>query len=110
MKKYKVIRNCPVYPFTVVKYFKTRKDAVAYAMAYNNPLYIEPQMQAYVVGKPVNVEMHHSALTRGYLRVNDAWREQYSGRFGVGYIEHTPTRDSNCSNSYHRITYYIETK
>lgn len=53
------------------------------------------------------LKYHHSALRRGYLGIKNTYGEVYEGRFGKGVIMHYPTRDSACSNEYHRIEYYI---
>lgn len=56
---------------------------------------------------------HHSAMCRGYVSVkDDGYREEYCGRFGVGYIIHRANlrcvgRGCRCSNTYHVIHYYI---
>ena len=48
---------------------------------------------------------HHTATTKGYLRSSDVGMvEEYSGRFGNGYIIH---RQMN-SSQYHLIEYYIK--
>lgn len=48
---------------------------------------------------------HHAATTKGYLRSSDdGMVEEYSGRFGNGYIIH---RQMN-SSKYHVIEYYIK--
>lgn len=48
---------------------------------------------------------HHSATTKGYLcSSDDGMVEEYSGRFGNGYIIH---RQMN-SSKYHVIEYYIK--
>ena len=48
---------------------------------------------------------HHTATTKDYLRSCDAGMvEEYSGRFGDGYIIH---RQMN-SSKYHLIEYYIK--
>lgn len=54
------------------------------------------------------LHVHHAALAKGYVGVNEDDRMRiYEGRFGSGYIVHVPTELSNCSNSYHRVIYYI---
>lgn len=48
---------------------------------------------------------HHTALRRGYVRVNFEQLEPYSGRFGEGYI----VKSHNYrSSSYYIMTYYIK--
>lgn len=48
---------------------------------------------------------HHTATTKDYLRsCDDGMVEEYSGRFGDGYIIH---RQMN-SSKYHMIEYYIK--
>lgn len=48
---------------------------------------------------------HHTATTKDYLRsCDDGMVEEYSGRFGGGYIIH---RQMN-SSKYHMIEYYIK--
>lgn len=48
---------------------------------------------------------HHTATTKDYLRsCDDGMVEEYSGRFGSGYIIH---RQMN-SSKYHMIEYYIK--
>lgn len=48
---------------------------------------------------------HHTATAKDYLRsCDDGMVEEYSGRFGVGYIIH---RQMN-SSKYHLIEYYIK--
>lgn len=48
---------------------------------------------------------HHTATTKDYLRASeDGMIEEYSGRFGNGYIIH---RQMN-SSKYHLIEYYIK--
>lgn len=54
------------------------------------------------------LHVHHAALAKGYVGVNEDDRiHLYEGRFGSGYIVHVPTKLSNCSNSYHRVIYYV---
>lgn len=47
---------------------------------------------------------HHTALTRGYVRVGQEIREEYNGKFGTGY---TVKRHNNGSTRYCLIDYYI---
>lgn len=48
---------------------------------------------------------HHSSLARGYQTTKyDCW-EDYSGKFGNGYIRR---RHSDKSNNYHVITYFVK--
>lgn len=55
---------------------------------------------------------HHTSWARGYVsrKPNSdgtyGYSEPYNGKFGKGYIEHTP---SWSTTQYHTITYYIET-
>lgn len=52
-----------------------------------------------------NYYRHHTATIKGYLRsCDDGMVEEYSGRFGDGYIIH---RQMN-SSKYHFIEYYIK--
>lgn len=48
--------------------------------------------------------LHHTALTRGYIKVGQEIREKYNGRFGVGYTVKTHNPDST---RYCFISYYI---
>lgn len=55
-----------------------------------------------------NFKFHHSALCRGYVRINEGYAENYSGRFGIGKKIHHPNRlVSSGSNNYHVIEYWI---
>lgn len=63
--------------------------------------------EAELIGE-VDIEYHHSALARGYVGVNNGYQSDYEGRYGMGFIKHIPTRQSNCNNNYHMIEYYIE--
>ena len=50
----------------------------------------------------------HSALERGYQSVKEKnCVFPYIGKFGSGYVLHIPTKHSKCSNSYHRIDYFV---
>lgn len=54
------------------------------------------------------LHIRHSALTRGYQSVKaEHCVFPYAGRFGRGYVLHVPTKLSACSNSYHRIYYFV---
>lgn len=45
---------------------------------------------------------HHSALTRGYVKVNQEIKESYSGKFGTGYkiYKHNPNSTRYCIVEY----------
>lgn len=48
---------------------------------------------------------HHTALGRGYQTTKyDCW-EEYSGKFGVGYLRRS---HSDKSNNYHKVTYFVK--
>lgn len=48
----------------------------------------------------------HHAWARGYIsRKSDGYLEEYSGRYGEGYILHEPSWGSTI---YHEITYFIK--
>lgn len=51
-------------------------------------------------------ELHHIATARGYIsrKVNEVL-EEYTGRFGVGYIARYPRFDTT---NYHYVAYYIK--
>lgn len=53
------------------------------------------------------MKKHHTAYARGYVsRKNpDGYTEPYNGKFGKGYIQHTPCYHST---RYHYVTYFIE--
>lgn len=51
------------------------------------------------------LQRHHTATARGYNHKGNEYVEEYSGRFGRGYIFH---HASSKSNNYHDITYYVE--
>mgnify|MGYP003292593277 CR=1 FL=1 len=54
----------------------------------------------------LNYKFHHSALRRGYVsRKSEGKIEEYSGRFGKGYILITPNWNST---QYVNISYYIK--
>ncbi len=55
---------------------------------------------------------HHSAICRGYVKVNDDGRqEEYNGKFGRGYIVHHANLRCQCygkhSTMYHVVDYFI---
>lgn len=57
-------------------------------------------------------KFHHSAFKRGYVPMRmDGQREEYCGKFGVGYIIHNANLrkglNGKMSNNYHVIDYYI---
>lgn len=84
------------------RYFKAKEEARDYINSVNNIVGVVKSC------KQVHLTLHHSALARGYCRKDSARNEDYQGKFGVGYIEHVPTKWSDCSNSYHKIRYYLE--
>lgn len=54
------------------------------------------------------LHVRHAVLGKGCIGVNEDDRiYPYEGRFGKGYIVHMPTELSKCSNSYHRVIYYV---
>lgn len=56
------------------------------------------------------IKYHHRAWRRGYVsRKSNALTtvERYEGKFGRGYIVHTPSWSSTL---YHHVEYYIEIK
>ena len=59
--------------------------------------------------KKSGINLHHTALTRGYvsrkLSNDDCVAIPYSGKFGEGYIVYTPNWDST---RYCYISYYIK--
>lgn len=51
---------------------------------------------------------HHRSVERGYHSSSYAYVEPYSGKFGVGFIVHYPTKCSNVrGNGFHSIDYFI---
>ena len=91
--------------FIFAKYFDSKKEAIKTRERALDCLGYTAKLQA----KKVELVYHHSALCKGYLRNGCKYTEYYDGKFGVGYIEHVPTRESTCnSNSYHFVRYYIE--
>lgn len=54
----------------------------------------------------MNMKLHHTALTRGYISVKntDGIKETYSGKFGNGF---TVKRHNPNSTRYCYIDYYI---
>ena len=55
---------------------------------------------------------HHSAICRGYVKVNDdGCQEEYNGKFGRGYVVHHANLRCRCydrrSTMYHVVDYYI---
>ena len=60
----------------------------------------------------MEAKYHHSSCAKGYVSVkNDCYREDYKGRFGVGYIIHHANLRAKIrgkrSNVFHKIDYYI---
>lgn len=57
--------------------------------------------------KTQGYKLHHWAWTRGYItrRNKDGYIEPYKGKFGEGYIHHTPSWDST---QYHYVEYYVK--
>lgn len=59
--------------------------------------------------KAEGLRRHHSAITKGYQRVNTYYLREYSGKFGVGYIIEYPTKESNArGNDWHAIEYWVK--
>lgn len=56
------------------------------------------------------LKSHHNALCRGYIHKGCGYIEEYSGRFGTGFIYHYPNCEFNKSNRYHVIEYLIFVK
>lgn len=53
-----------------------------------------------------NYKLHHRATRRGYVSRRSCPRvEQYSGKFGTGYIVRFPRYDTS---RYHTVEYYIK--
>lgn len=52
-----------------------------------------------------NYVYHHTALTRGYVKVGHEIKEPYKGRFGTGYIL---LRNNPRSSQYCLKDYYVE--
>ena len=50
---------------------------------------------------------HHTATARGYICKECSYSEEYSGRFGQGYIIHVESRHSNRGNRHHAIEYWL---
>lgn len=50
---------------------------------------------------------HHTATARGYVCKECSYSEEYSGRYGNGYIIHVESRHSNRGNRHHVIEYWI---
>ena len=51
---------------------------------------------------------HHRSIERGYHPVDYAYVEPYSGKFGVGFKVHYPTKCSHVrGNGFHNIDYFI---
>ena len=51
---------------------------------------------------------HHRAIVRGYHSVGYAYIEPYSGKFGIGFKVHYPTKCSDVrGNGFHSIDYFI---
>lgn len=89
-------------------YCLTKEEAEKYVREYN----MKPNsanMRASVSEYPVALVELHTSTAKGYWRKCDnGKRTPYRGKFGVGFIEHTATVASNTSNSYHKITYFVE--
>lgn len=51
------------------------------------------------------IKEHHTALTKGYVKVGEEIKEKYKGKFGEGY---TIKRHNPKSTKYCLKTYYIE--
>ena len=51
----------------------------------------------------INAVYHHTALCRGYVRVNEHIKEPYSGRFGKGYTVkyNNPNSTRYCYKDYY---------
>lgn len=100
MKKYKLI-----YQYRgsyCMQYFDTKKEADTFA--------VRDEIEAKSKPRQVELEFHHRASRRGYIRKNDGYDVVYSGKFGEGIIRHIPNvqADVNGSNNYHVIDFYIE--
>lgn len=103
MKRYKVTCKATLNATSWGNYFDTEKEAKAFAKNYTG-------FSAKV--SVVEMELHHSAKTRGYWPRRCQQRTPYEGRFGVGYIQHHYNADSrecyHYSNNYHIIEYIVE--
>lgn len=100
MKKYKLI-----YQYKgsyCMQYFDTKKEADTFAVRDGIETKSKPRQ--------VELEFHHRASRRGYIRKNDGYDEVYAGKFGEGIIRHIPNvqADVNGSNNYHVVDFYIE--
>lgn len=113
MKKYKVTWKIRVYPFNETEYFDTYREACEFAKKLRTKWAVDIR-DARAHRKPVELREHHTALAHGYWPVrDDAKTTTYRGRFGVGYIQHRATLrgvNGRRNNSYHRITYYVESE
>ena len=51
----------------------------------------------------------HTARAKGYIPSKGACVNVYSGKFGEGYVLHTPNNESaKRSNRYHDIIYFVK--
>ena len=55
--------------------------------------------------KALGYDLHHTALTQGYVRKGHTLIEKYDGRFGVGFVikENNPNSTRYCFISYYTI-------
>ncbi len=102
MKKYKLI-----YQYKneyCIKYFDTKKEAETFA--------VRNEIEKPSKPRQVELDYHHSATRRGYIRKSAGYQSIYTGKFGEGIVKHIPNveQDYHGSNNYHVIEYYIEKK
>lgn len=63
-------------------------------------------MTYYELMKSSVYKLHHRAIRRGYIsRRKPPKVEEYSGKYGTGYIARLPRYDSS---RYHTVEYYIK--
>lgn len=55
--------------------------------------------------KEGKLKVHHTALARGYVKVNETIINSYSGKFGNGFAA---LNHHEFSTRYHYVTYYVE--
>lgn len=63
-------------------------------------------MELYKIISGQRYKLHHTATAKGYIsRKVPEVLEEYTGRFGTGYIVHYPRFDTT---NYHYVVYYIK--